>query len=104
MRCQGLKDNIHSLNNAVMKNIGTGLLLMWVVACQQPAFDPLKHVDLFLGTGGHGHVHPAATVPFGMVQVGPDNGVDGWDWCSGYHYSSTTIAGFSHTHLSGTGI
>ena len=61
-------------------------------------------VDPFLGTGGHGHVYPGATVPFGMVQLSPDNGVEGWDWCSGYHYSSKTIAGFSHTHLSGTGI
>ena len=63
-----------------------------------------KWVDPFLGTGGHGHVYPGATVPFGMVQLSPDNGVEGWDWCSGYHYSSHTIAGFSHTHLSGTGI
>lgn len=61
-------------------------------------------VDPFLGTGGHGHVYPGATVPFGMVQLSPDNGDEGWDWCSGYHYSSRTIAGFSHTHLSGTGI
>jgi predicted alpha-1,2-mannosidase len=87
-----------------MKQLFMGLLLIVVVSCNKPAFNPLEHVDLFLGTGGHGHVHPAATVPFGMVQVGPDNGVDGWDWCSGYHYSSATIAGFSHTHLSGTGI
>ncbi len=63
-----------------------------------------KYVDPFLGTGGHGHVYPGATVPFGMVQLSPDNGDEGWDWCSGYHYSSTTIASFSHTHLSGTGI
>lgn len=63
-----------------------------------------KLVDPFLGTGGHGHVYPGATTPFGMVQLSPDNGVNGWDWCSGYHYSSKTIAGFSHTHLSGTGI
>ena len=61
-------------------------------------------VDVLLGTGGHGHVYPGATVPFGMVQLSPDNGKEGWDWCSGYHYSSDTIAGFSHTHLSGTGI
>lgn len=61
-------------------------------------------VDPFLGTGGHGHVYPGATVPFGMVQLSPDNGDEGWDWCGGYHYSSKTIAGFSHTHLSGTGI
>jgi predicted alpha-1,2-mannosidase len=63
-----------------------------------------KFVDPFLGTGGHGHVYPGATVPFGMVQLSPDNGVEGWDWCAGYNYSSNTIAGFSHTHLSGTGI
>ena len=63
-----------------------------------------RFIDPFLGTGGHGHVYPGATVPFGMVQLSPDNGEDGWDWCSGYHYSSKNIAGFSHTHLSGTGI
>jgi predicted alpha-1,2-mannosidase len=63
-----------------------------------------SYVDVFLGTGGHGHVYPGAAVPFGMVQLSPDNGDEGWDWCSGYHYSSSTIAGFSHTHLSGTGI
>ena len=63
-----------------------------------------SYVDPFLGTGGHGHVYPGATVPFGMVQLSPDNGDEGWDWCSGYHYSSKTIAGFSHTHLNGTGI
>jgi predicted alpha-1,2-mannosidase len=69
-----------------------------------PAQKLTRFVDPFLGTGGHGHVYPGATTPFGMVQLSPDNGVNGWDWCSGYHYSSKTIAGFSHTHLSGTGI
>lgn len=63
-----------------------------------------KYVDPFLGTGGHGHTYPGAVVPFGMVQLSPDNGTEGWDWCSGYHYSSDSIAGFSHTHLNGTGI
>ncbi len=63
----------------------------------------LKYADPFIGTGGHGHTYPGATVPFGMVQVSPDNGSEGWDWCSGYNYSDSTIAGFSHTHLSGTG-
>ncbi|RVU02906.1 glycoside hydrolase family 92 protein [Mucilaginibacter limnophilus] len=61
-------------------------------------------VDPFIGTGGHGHTYPGATVPFGMVQLSPDNGRNGWDWSSGYHYSDTAIVGFSHTHLSGTGI
>ncbi len=61
-------------------------------------------VDPFIGTGGHGHTYPGATVPFGMVQVSPDNGISGWDWCSGYHYSDSKTIGFSHLHLSGTGI
>src|SRR4051812_18606135 len=63
-----------------------------------------RYVDPFIGTGGDGHTYPGATVPFGMVQLSPDNGENGWDWCSGYHYSSDSIAGFSHTHLSGTGM
>ncbi|GAA4781342.1 GH92 family glycosyl hydrolase [Olivibacter ginsenosidimutans] len=64
----------------------------------------IDYVDPFIGTGGHGHTFPGATVPFGMVQLSPDNGTAGWDWCSGYHYSDNHIVGFSHTHLSGTGI
>jgi len=62
-----------------------------------------KYIDPFIGTGGHGHTYPGATVPFGMVQLSPDNGTQGWDWCSGYNYSDNRIAGFSHMHLSGTG-
>jgi len=61
------------------------------------------YVDPFIGTGGHGHTFPGVTLPFGMVQLSPDTGVEGWDWCSGYHYSDDSIMGFSHTHLSGTG-
>lgn len=61
-------------------------------------------VDPFIGTGGHGHVFLGANVPFGAVQLGPTNMSEGWDWCSGYHYSDSTILGFAHTHLSGTGI
>ncbi len=63
-----------------------------------------SYVNPFIGTGGHGHTYPGATLPFGMVQVSPDNGTSGWDWCSGYHYSDNKIIGFSQTHLSGTGI
>ncbi|HEA29114.1 MAG TPA: glycoside hydrolase family 92 protein [Leeuwenhoekiella sp.] len=63
-----------------------------------------SYVDPFIGTGGHGHTYPGATVPFGMVQSSPDNGQSGWDWCSGYHYSDSLVAGFSQLHLSGTGI
>jgi putative alpha-1,2-mannosidase len=64
----------------------------------------IQYVNPFIGTGGHGHTYPGATAPFGMVQLSPDNGTQGWDWCSGYHYSDSVIVGFSHTHLSGTGI
>lgn len=62
------------------------------------------YVDPFIGTADHGHVYPGATVPFGMVQLSPDNGTPGWDWCSGYNWIDSVIVGFSHTHLSGTGI
>jgi predicted alpha-1,2-mannosidase len=63
-----------------------------------------QYVNPFIGTGGHGHTYPGATVPFGMVQLSPDTKIDGsWDGCSGYHYDDTTIYGFSHTHLNGTG-
>ncbi|MBC7890109.1 MAG: glycoside hydrolase family 92 protein [Ferruginibacter sp.] len=80
------------------------LLLTGITSVQLAAQQLTKFVDVFSGTGGHGHVYPGATVPFGMVQLSPDNGNEGWDWSSGYHYSSNTIAGFSHMHLSGTGI
>lgn len=60
--------------------------------------------NLFIGTGGHGHTFPGPTMPFGMVQLGPDTDVERWDACSGYHRTDTSIIGFSHTHLSGTGI
>jgi len=63
-----------------------------------------QFVDVFIGTGGHGHTYPGATVPFGMVQLSPDSGVGDWDHCSGYHISDTSIMGFTHTHLSGTGV
>ena len=63
-----------------------------------------RHVDVFIGTGGHGHTFPGATRPFGMVQLGPDTWNTTWDGCSGYHESHGSIMGFSHTHLSGTGI
>lgn len=62
-----------------------------------------QSVDVFIGTGGHGHCYPGATLPFGMVQLSPDTGVGDWDHCSGYHHDDTSIMGFSHTHLSGTG-
>jgi predicted alpha-1,2-mannosidase len=63
-----------------------------------------EYVNNFIGTGGHGHTYPGATMPFGMMQLSPDTRLDGWDGCSGYHYSDDVIYGFSHTHLSGTGV
>jgi len=65
--------------------------------------DPLQWVELRTAIGGHGHCFPGASMPFGAVQLSPDTYNDGWDWCSGYHFSDTSIMGFSHTHLSGTG-
>ncbi|RYY56817.1 MAG: glycoside hydrolase family 92 protein [Chitinophagaceae bacterium] len=61
-------------------------------------------VDPFIGTASHGHVFLGASQPFGAVQLGPVNMTEGWDWCSGYNYSDSILIGFSHTHLSGTGI
>ena len=80
-----------------------GLLL---TACAQPAAEEnyTRFVDPKIGTGGHGHVFVGANVPFGMVQVGPTSIPQAWDWTSGYHASDSTVIGFSHTHLSGTGI
>lgn len=70
----------------------------------EEVFTPTDFVDPWIGTGGHGHVFLGASVPWGMVQLGPTSITTGWDWCSGYHVSDSTIIGFSHTHLSGTGI
>ncbi len=62
-----------------------------------------QYVNPLVGTAEHGHTFPGAIVPFGAVQVSPDTRLDGWDGCSGYHYTDNRIYGFSHTHLSGTG-
>ncbi|MCQ2142475.1 MAG: GH92 family glycosyl hydrolase [Bacteroidales bacterium] len=76
------------------------IALATVVSCTE---DYTQYVDPFIGTAYTGHTYPAATTPFAMVQVGPDTGTDGWRFCSGYHDSSSSIIGFSHTHLNGTG-
>ena len=74
------------------------------IAAARRRTDPARHVDPFIGTGGHGHTYPGATLPFGMVQLSPDTRLEGWDGCSGYHFTDDVVYGFSHTHLSGTGI
>ncbi len=73
-------------------------------ASAQKKKDYTQFVDPFIGTGGHGHTYPGAVVPFGMVQLSPDTRLTGWDGCSGYYYTDTVVYGFSHTHLSGTGV
>jgi predicted alpha-1,2-mannosidase len=77
------------------------LLLTFDLSAQK---DYTTLVNPFIGTGGHGHTYPGASMPFGMMQLSPDTRMDDWDGSSGYHYSDSVIYGFSHTHLSGTGI
>lgn len=95
-----MKTNLFLLSVAVM-----GL----ATSCQQkpesqPLVDEVQYVDPFIGTGFHGHTFPGATRPYAMVQLSPDTHIMGWDASSGYHYDDQQIYGFSHTHLSGTGI
>ena len=83
------------------------LLILWSCGAdkkQLATVDAYEKVNPFIGTGGHGHTYPGATMPFGMVQLSPDTRLEGWDGCSGYHYTDSIIYGFSHTHLSGTGV
>ena len=81
------------------------LCISLALSCSTPSYKKYgQYVDPFIGTGGHGHTYPGATLPFGMVQLSPDSRLDGWDGCSGYHFTDSVIYGFSHTHLSGTGV
>ena len=93
------------INMQILKRLVNLVLLLFLsslpVAAQR---DLTRYVNPFIGTGGHGHTFPGAIVPYGMVQLSPDTRLTGWDGCSGYHYSDSKIYGFSHTHLSGTGI
>lgn len=75
-----------------------------LTSCKDINQNLTSYVDPKIGSGGHGHVFVGANVPFGMVQLGPTSIPQDWDWCSGYHDSDSTVIGFSHTHLSGTGI
>src|SRR5574344_2108703 len=91
-----------------MKTLPIRIALMLTVALggesiQAKPTSLSDYVDPFIGTATVGHTHPAASLPFSMVQVGPDTGTHGWKYCSGYHYGDRSILGFSHTHLSGTG-
>lgn len=81
--------------------------ILWMSSCapsdKQSDADYASMVNLFIGTGGHGHTFPGAVVPHGLIQPSPDTRIDGWDACSGYYYADSTINGFSQSHLSGTG-
>ena len=89
-----------------MRHFGIFILAALALgACGAPAEeDYTSLVNVKIGSGGHGHVFVGANVPFGAVQLGPTSIPQSWDWCSGYHDSDSTVIGFSHTHLSGTGI
>lgn len=80
---------------------------LWMSSCnvadKQSDTDYASMVNLFIGTGGHGHTFPGAVVPHGLIQPSPDTRIDGWDACSGYYYADSTMNGFSQNHLSGTG-
>jgi len=82
--------------------IVVAMLCISLTGCQRAHYT--EWVNPFIGTGGHGHTFPGACYPFGMMQLSPDTRLEGWDGCSGYHDSDSIIYGFSHTHLSGTGI
>ena len=80
-------------------------LLIGVLTANLYAQKLHSYVNPMIGTDGTGHTFPGATLPFGMVQLSPDTRIDGsWEGCSGYHYSDSKVYGFSHTHLSGTGV
>ncbi|MBI1266674.1 MAG: glycoside hydrolase family 92 protein [Cryomorphaceae bacterium] len=86
-----------------MKN-SLWLFVLLMLACTSKKEALVEYVNPFIGTGGHGHTYPGATMPFGMVQLSPDTRLEGWDGCGGYHDDDSLIYGFSHTHLQGTGI
>lgn len=79
------------------------LLNISILFCQK-TIPLISYVDPFIGTGGTGHTFPGATLPHGMVQLSPDTRTEGWESCAGYYFSDPEILGFTHTHLSGTGV
>ena len=88
----------------MIRKIFGACLLLGITACSEKQLSLAEKVNPFIGTGGHGHTYPGASSPFGFMQLSPDTRLEGWDGCGAYHYSDSIIYGFSHTHLSGTGI
>ena len=82
----------------------TALLFGLTTTAQEAQWTSIQDINPFIGTGGHGHTHPSAQAPFGMIQLGPNTRYDGWDGCGGYHYTDSAMYGFTCTHLSGTGV
>jgi predicted alpha-1,2-mannosidase len=92
-----------------MKKILPLLLIPFLFICCKTEINEseaklTQNVNPFIGTGGHGHTFPGAVIPFGMVQLSPDTRTQGWDACGGYYTEDKSILGFSHRHLSGTGM
>ena len=109
----GRLQNQKLIKSTVMKNKSLlfALFCFLPFACEQSSKSSdqeikqlTQYVNTFIGTGGHGHTYPGASMPFGMVQLSPDTRLEGWDGCGGYHYTDSVVYGFSHTHLSGTGV
>ncbi|WP_419801509.1 GH92 family glycosyl hydrolase [Mucilaginibacter sp.] len=102
------KTKLYNLGFSALQGVKVCMLLLSIFFCRaavaQQNQNLTKYVDQYIGSGGHGHVFVGANVPFGAVQLGPTNIAQGWDWCSGYNIADSTIIGFQHTHLSGTGI
>ena len=92
------------LNPGHVRLICVTISILFLTSCNNKELSFTDMVNPFVGTGGHGHTYPGAVLPFGMIQLSPDTRLEGWDGCSGYHFSDDTIYGFSHTALSGTGV
>nr|WP_199141260.1 GH92 family glycosyl hydrolase [Pedobacter sp. ASV12] len=102
-----LDNSFGAVTKTINRCLKVGLLILFPTiahAQRQMAAKLTSFIDPIIGSAKHGHVFVGANVPYGAVQLGPNNIFEGWDWCSGYNYSSNNITGFAHTHLSGTGI
>lgn len=99
-----MKNNTKQYKQSLLIILAIIFLSLNSCTSHKQELNPVDYVDPLIGSGGHGHVFVGASVPFGAVQIGPNNIYKGWDWCSGYHYSDSLIIGFSQLHLSGTGI
>ena len=94
---------LQTTKHMILRSALLAIILLYFGNCYGQK-KPAQYVNTFIGTGGHGHTYPGATVPYGMVQLSPDTRIEGWDGCGGYHYDDNYIYGFSHTHLNGTGV